>query len=446
MAATSDLAAGSALAWSRMLVALGDVAGGLPPGAGAMTGAEWDDFALVCEQNWVAPLLWSRWQRNGLLEDVPDTVAGEFEERYTFYSSFMRKLREVVLPLLPALRDEGIDVLVLKGLHLAEDLYDDPMARPMVDVDLLVRPGDGRAVDIVEVHGFRQDPMGSVLDPVPWQRVLSSRDQLAPFYHPDGPPIELHYALEAPDLLPSIDMAHVWERSERLWLGGADVRVLATSDLLVHLCVHAAFHHVFDVRALSLADIAELIVRRRADIDWSQFWRTAEEWRVERSCILALALVHYRLECPVPDAVRERLPAAEEVQLYLDAAEARMRSHSVMLWRRGWPPAVRNQRRGLDGVVSMRRMAPRRQVRFVLERLFPPRREVAEAMGAKAAGPWIIALYPARWLTLMMTNGPSITRQARLWALRWRRGSRAGGGNVMDDQARLLVWLAGDGS
>jgi len=54
-----------------------------------------------------------------------------------------------VAPNFDALQSRGIPFLVLKGAALNAALYEEPGVRAMVDVDVLIRPGDAARVDRV---------------------------------------------------------------------------------------------------------------------------------------------------------------------------------------------------------------------------------------------------------------------------------------------------------
>src|SRR4051794_20289823 len=91
---------------------------------------------------------------------------------------------EVVL----ALEDAGVDSLLLKGPPLAEWLYEDPGARPYVDVDLLVDSAcAGAARGVLAQRGFRQS-----FGPLPHPGM--ERPPSAPWLR-DGLTVDLHETL-----------------------------------------------------------------------------------------------------------------------------------------------------------------------------------------------------------------------------------------------------------
>src|SRR5450759_418927 len=120
--------------------------GFLQPAAGAAAAGRvgelspqvWDEILGIALRHGVAPLLHRALQSNGALGRLPNPIRTRLEEerRATAldnlrnYGEFRRIAR--------ALRERGIPVIALKGLHLAELVYRDISLRPMSDLDILV--------------------------------------------------------------------------------------------------------------------------------------------------------------------------------------------------------------------------------------------------------------------------------------------------------------------
>jgi len=156
--------------------------------------------------------------------------------------------------------EEGIETLVLKGPALAEWLYPREV-RPYDDSDLMVAPENWvRAVSVLERLGFV--------------------DYLGPMAHPrmesfagtgfvrDDENIDLHCALHGLEG----DRETVWTSllagSEPQLIGGAELRVLGRSALLMHVGLHAAHH----VKGKPIEDLRRAIIH--AD---ERLWRQASE-------------------------------------------------------------------------------------------------------------------------------------------------------------------------
>ncbi len=147
------------------------------------------------------------------------------------------------------LLERGIRSLPLKAAALAELLYESVADRPMADVDLLVLDDWQRAVSAVAEGGMlereRADHARSFRDPV------------------SGVTLELHHSLTSCPGLYDLDREGLWARS-RPAVGQLD-RIPSAEDLLVQLCVHAAFQHGFALRLVQYLDLRRLLEREQLD-------------------------------------------------------------------------------------------------------------------------------------------------------------------------------------
>ena len=99
---------------------------------------DWPSVAELARRHSLEPLLYHRLEREQKLSRVP---APEREQlRKAYYLNADRNIRRYhqLQPVLAALRDRGIPVILLKGACLAEIVYRNIALRPMRDVDLLV--------------------------------------------------------------------------------------------------------------------------------------------------------------------------------------------------------------------------------------------------------------------------------------------------------------------
>jgi hypothetical protein len=145
------------------------------------------------------------------------------------------------------------------------------------------------------------------------------RHHLPPFTMDGVTTIELHWDVTSP--LPNgerIDVAGMWQRMIPARIAGVDVHVLSPEDLLLHLCIHAAYGHRCNVSARASCDIAAVI--QRYEIDWPRVVERAVGWRVAAGTYIALRLARELLEAPVPSNVLASLEPANFDENLLTAA------------------------------------------------------------------------------------------------------------------------------
>ncbi len=171
---------------------------------------------------------------------------------------------------------ERVELLPLKGLHLAHRVYPSPGLRDMGDIDLLARPGGLAAADTaLRALGYapEQDPL----------RLAESAGGLlhAAVYAREGSlPVHLHWRVS------NASLPHFMYRidEEEIWSGARD-GAMAPHHLVVTLCEHALKHSW--AHLIHLSDI-ELASR---GVDWPLVARTAGRWGLAPAVRWALDLV-----------------------------------------------------------------------------------------------------------------------------------------------------------
>ncbi|MHC4126631.1 MAG: nucleotidyltransferase family protein [Planctomycetota bacterium] len=180
-----------------------------------------------------------------------------------------------------AFNEAGVPLMALKGAALNLTLYRHPQDRPMVDLDLLVKPADSdRARAILEDVGclrsdivFRED-----FFPRYYYEIEYTAGSVDPVL------IDLHVRpfrlLRYARLLP--DEA-IWERAVPVRMGSATVYVPSAENMLLHLAVHSAIHG--NGRGLWLHDIKRWAEARGDALDWDRLVDAAGRWRLARAVL-----------------------------------------------------------------------------------------------------------------------------------------------------------------
>ena len=213
----------------------------------------------------------------------------------------MRLLQRLALKF----NEAGVPVMALKGAALNLIIYDQPDARLMADLDLLVRHQD------LELATAVLEEMGCLRS-----QVLVREDFFPQFYY------EIEYT--AGGINPVVIDLHVrpfrplrysrfvpddafWERAEPVKMGKATVLVPSGDDLLIHLAAHCSIHG--NSREKWLYDIKKWVECRGSKINWERFLATAKAWRLAlpvRDGMRAAQKQHGQI---LPSGVTQRLDA-----------------------------------------------------------------------------------------------------------------------------------------
>jgi hypothetical protein len=202
--------------------------------------------------------------------------------------------------MLDALEAAGVEAIPVKGLVIAETLYGDIAARPCADLDVLVRPGQlDAAREALRAIGFRQRAK-------PGYKAL-----VHPFHDPawargtgvDQVRLELHWALWA-DSERRLGTTGLWDRAIVTTVAGRSVRSLSIEDTLLHLAIHRTRSAL---RLRWVVDVAELLRRHGATLDWDAFLDRADRAGARTASWVVLSLARDVLDAPLPHDVARQL-------------------------------------------------------------------------------------------------------------------------------------------
>ena len=389
--------------------------------------AEWGEVLELAGRHSVKPILHRRLKPVYAELEVPEPVRADLRKTYLMSGLRNTHLYARLNPVLSALGAARIDVVALKGSHLAELVYEEVALRPMADVDLLVRSeklheattilrslGYGQGDDIAPGRELHQDPIDEHL-------------HIAPFQRPGGPTIELHYAIEFPKLMGYVDVERLWSRAERAKIGGAEALVLSPEDLVVHLCTHAALHHGFAINLLHLCDLPRVINRYADRFDWTVFGTRARAWGAERSVLVTFALTERLLGWRRPGAA-PKSPAPALLPTDFDVVD--LAEKLILQEARTLVPSVNVVRLWGDAGLA-------EKAAIVWKRVFLSRAEMGFYFGVPSNSPKLFFLYPLRvWQTL---------KRQTVTVIRGLRKDREtiASIDVELQRARLVDWLGG---
>lgn len=274
----------------------------------SLTGSARDRLAATID----AGLDWERlWDLAHLHEVVPvlgasvvavggDAVPDAFRQRVLKRRHVTLRanghLVDTLLEALAGLDAAGVPAMPVKGLVIADQLYGDLAARPCADLDVLVQPADlPRAREVLRAIGFTQlaVPRYKALvhefhDPA-WGRGAGA----------DHVRLELHWALWA-DSERRLGTHGLWDRSVPGTLLDHPIRMLSIEDMLLHLAIHRTRSAL---RLRWLVDVAELLRRHAATLDWDAYLERAGLAGARTSSWVVLTLAAALLDGPVPATV-----------------------------------------------------------------------------------------------------------------------------------------------
>jgi len=229
-------------------------------------------------------------RRLGLDDPTLHLAGGVYRRTWYLNQLALRRGARVVTEL----RAAGSDVLVLKGAALALLHYRDLGARPMDDVDLLVKPRELKAaVRALVASGWReQASQGPVAGPLRYGTHVEDAE---------GNEIDLHaYAL-----MQSADDADLWQSRVPLDLVGVQTYAPGPPEQLLLVCAHGLRWDLSTIRWA--ADAMAILTSTGTEFDWERLAERTQARRLTVTVGHALAWLRESLDADIPEWVLRRL-------------------------------------------------------------------------------------------------------------------------------------------
>lgn len=368
------------LAQDRILDILATVpAGDARPGPTEDPVQLWQEIQGIVRRQRVSALLHHRLQnRPAVRETVPDEIRREFQTAYQERTMRNLFLFSELQRMAKALNVRGIPVLVLKGVHLATEVYAEIGIREMDDIDLLVPREELQAtVDIMRELGFDSR------EPIDVEQSSADVHHLPRMLNENNTIVEVHWNITWPkDRYSLSDLDGLWDRARTLKIADVEVLGLCPEDLLLHLCVHASYQHMFYTGLRPSCDIDATIRAYAEALDWDQVVERALQWEWNAGVYLMLRLTQMCLGTNVPASVLDALRPAED-ESAVDAARyllwniesevSDLPRNLARMWHRGSP-----LQKGMD----------------IARAMLPSRSRVAKEYQLEPGSPLIWLRYP----------------------------------------------------
>jgi hypothetical protein len=342
----------------------------------------------------VRPMLWHRLRQKGLDKAVSITVADQFQEAYSRNTMRNLRLYGELRQLLSVLNSEGIPLILLKGIYLAEAVYGNMGLREMNDIDVLARPADLTRIAKI-LTGMGYEPV----QPIYADITLKACHHLPPMIKYGHAAFEIHWNLTPPGESYNIDPGGVWERAVPVKIAGCDALTLSPEDLLLHLCMHTSYQHQFAFGLRPSCDIAETISRFGSTLDWLALTERADRRGWQRGVYLALLLAKELAGAEVPEDVLDRLRPADMTEVLLEAVRAQIFTDKGF--------AVSIPVHFADLLESRRYLD---KIRIFWQRVFLPRAVIASLYSVPTDSVRIYGCYPRRLADVLRRHSQTLKK------------------------------------
>lgn len=107
-------------------------------------------------------------------------------------------------------------------------------------------------------------------------------------------------------------------------ISGMGVKTLNPNDLLIYLCAHSAYQHMFIGALRSLYDIKLVLEHYSDQFDWTSIKERATAWNLINSVYLTIHLTEQLFDCTIPQSALSSLRPVDFNDILLDAARKRV--------------------------------------------------------------------------------------------------------------------------
>lgn len=330
-----------------------------------------DAFITLTMNEGLAGLFYKTLLKSGLFNYLENSQKQKLQAHYhqTARLNLLRihELKKV----LQQIAQTDIQIVLLKGIALIQELYQNVGLRPMCDVDLWVLAQNLKKFsDILIGIGYEQDP----LYPRTYRKDLTTLDLRTHILDADR--------IKSRALLIEKEQNHIFYNARIVSVDGQKALVLDPYDQILYLGLHAFKHNI--EKMIWLVDIRALTAQW-APIDWHKLFSRAKEMKQEKTFdymmfLLGELLEYHPLEAGIFQKPGCRLNLFEKKILTLRKKNGALPDWAPLLF--------------FSGQISLKK-----RIRVILETLFP-RPEILQQGFRKSSGTKTWQLYLMRFFQL----------------------------------------------
>jgi hypothetical protein len=288
-------------------------------------------------------LLYKNFKKSGLLEKLSPQLKERLQTTYYQTAGFNLKLIQELKEILEIVNQKNIHVVLLQGMDLIEQVYEDIGLRPMIDIDLWLLPRDYSGfIAILARRGYQRDP----IYPNTFRKGSTTFD------------LHTHILwvnrIQACKFLLKRDEEDIYQRARLIDFQGQEALCLDPYDQVFYLGLHVLKHYVN--RLIWLADIKGLLENWNGS-EWEALMNRAKELGQEKSLSYIFFLLANCLDFQLPTVAQQLMERKRLHVLEKRILRERVTGNSLPFWA---PVFLVSSEKGLH-----------RRFSFLFESLFP---------------------------------------------------------------------------
>lgn len=270
----------------------------------------WAYFFKKAHNERLSPLMYKSLSKiEGAQKIIPGNIWQNLKESY--YCSLsdnisgLSQLEKIVRNI----QSEGADIIIFKGLMLAELIYSDLGLRPCGDLDILIKREDIFKVDKV----LRNLGYSTTFDSKNFEEIRFNNYRNSFFYFSKKEtdrPLHIHWHLinTVPynkKVCSDYNIQKIWADAEPIKLGSVSLKTFSVYHQIIYLSMHALSHSFYPL--ILLCDINEILRLHKKIINWDTLVEEAFQLGLSKHLFYSLYLVSRILFQEVPQEAMDKL-------------------------------------------------------------------------------------------------------------------------------------------
>ena len=224
---------------------------------------DWDDTIQNLQQEGILPFFYQNLKNLDLVHRLPGSAKEKIKERLRREAMQQLQQDSVFSEIAGLFNQRQIPFIPIKGLTLRHKVYSNPSLRPMLDLDLLIKPEDKEKItSMMKELGARQ---GAGLH----SEYLNSLQHHTPPMQYKNTLIEFHTRLFEKTKLYGIPTENPWSKNQRSIILNKEINILPPETNLVYIAMHA-YKHLIRTRfqLIWLTDVC--LCLQNNTMDWNE--------------------------------------------------------------------------------------------------------------------------------------------------------------------------------
>jgi len=322
---------------------------------------DWNYFTENAIQNGSGPLLF----KNLPLVSNSNLIPKEYFEKFgkAYYRSLSRNmvLYEHLKNIVNIFSKEGIEVIALKGILMAESIYGDIALRQMSDIDLLLKEHEAeKAWNILKAHGYQYQEFHKT------EFITNLNDHKhMPQLIMNGIQVELHYRTHIRYRGFDIKMEDYWAKSQPVVLNGVSLRKLCPEHQIQHSFIHLDEHFSDGKPQIyGFIDIAGVIEKYSSEIDWNYFDESSRDYKCDNIVYKYLFLLNKYFNIDLPQFI------INKAKTIIDSKTERLFIHYLQHYRKDLPLELSSRNYEILSHIN----GFRNKIKYLIDDLFPSKK------------------------------------------------------------------------